>query len=131
MFLHRKIIFTATVFLLSGVIVYWLCRPQMLLFRWFGLAQTPVVNRPLFLAILNNYYGDLAWVSALCFTVVYLTGRKLAGRSSVFSLLALPFIAEAAQAAGLIRGVFDWFDILLYALVIGFFLIRFPKHFLI
>lgn len=131
MLLHRHTIFKAVAFLLSGVIVYWVCRPEMLLFRWFGIEQVSGRNRPLYLDILNNYYGDFVWVTALCFTVAFLTASKLAGRLSVFVLLSLPFITEAAQGAGLIRGIFDWFDILLYAFVILFFLFRFPKHFLI
>jgi hypothetical protein len=127
MYFRRHIEMQVLLVLLSGVFVYWICRPGMLLFQWFGAGES-TGNTSGFFRILNNYYGDLAWVAALCLTTVCLTKRKLAGTGSVSLLFSLPFLSELLQYVQIIPGVFDWFDIIIYSTVTGLFLIRFQKH---
>jgi hypothetical protein len=116
--------------LLSGLIVYRICRPGMLLFQWFGVDH-PAGNVSGVFRLLNNYYGDLAWVVALCMTTHFMEERNFAGPGSVLLLLSLPFLTELLQLVHLVPGVFDWFDMIIYLTVICCFRISFQKHFLI
>jgi hypothetical protein len=127
MFFRRHPVINIFLVLISGVIVYRICRPGMLLFQWLGSDRVSTENAPGIFQLLNNYYGDLVWVIALCMTALYMAERKLAGRVSVFFLLTLPFVSELLQSALFIPGVFDWMDLVIYSAVTSFFIIRFPK----
>jgi hypothetical protein len=131
MLFGRHILLKALLFLVSGVIVYWICRPEMLLFQWLQIDHAAPQNNTGILKFLNNYYGDLVWVIALCLVTYYLAERKLAGRFSVTVLLLLPFISELGQYMVIIPGVFDWYDLLIYSAGACIFLISAPKHFLL
>jgi hypothetical protein len=130
MYFHRHYLLKVLLLLTSGVFVYWICRPGMLLFQWLQIDGVAEANSSGILKLLNNYYGDLVWVTALCMITFYLAERKLTGFPSVVILFSLPFISEILQLSLVIPGVFDWYDLAIYSIVICFFLIRFPKHLL-
>jgi hypothetical protein len=130
MYFHRHYLLKVLLLLTSGVFVYWISRPGMALFQWLHLDSPALENSSGIFKILNNYYGDLVWVTALCLITVYLAKRKLAGFPSVLLLLSLPFLSEILQLSFVMPGVFDWFDLAIYSIVICFFLVRFPKHLL-
>jgi hypothetical protein len=64
---------------------------------------------------LTGYLGDVLWCWALVFVTLILSERKLLHLSGRILILAMPFASEFAQAAGIINGVFDWFDMVAYS----------------
>ena len=131
MFSRRYLILHVFLILFSGLLLYLVCRPDMALFQWLPSGVISEVKPSTTFRLLNNYYGDLVWMIGLSMTTIWLVERKLAGGFSVFALLSLPFFTEILQKFYLLPGVFDWFDIIVYSIVICFFILRFPKYFLI
>jgi hypothetical protein len=79
---------------------------------------------------LIGYFSDLMWCTALYMFVVILSQKKFLGFWSQLSLLLLPFITEALQFLGILKGTADYFDLLLYAVIFGAFKICFHNRFI-
>jgi len=100
--------------LLSGLVVYWLYRPDIILFQLLHIRNpAPFLIDSVFARILNNYFADAVWCLALVQVVSIL---RDCGVPSGYrhALLALPFFSEMMQSMGVIPGVFDWVDIAIY-----------------
>ncbi len=100
--------------LASGLVVYWLFRPEIILFQLLQIHNPdPVAVSGAFESILKNYYADTVWGLAIVMIVSVLRDYRVP-RAYRQALLLLPFVSEAMQAAGVIPGVFDWVDLTLY-----------------
>ena len=100
--------------LLSGLIVYWFYRPDIILFQLLHIHNpAPLAVDSTFARILNNYFADAVWCLALVQVVSILRDYDVpvAYRQA---LAVLPFISEILQSLGVIPGVFDWIDIAIY-----------------
>ena len=103
--------------LLSGVLVYWLFRPDIYLFQLLQLHNpAPLAVDSLFTQILNNHFADAVWCLALVQAVILLRDFAVP-RGYRQALLALPFAAEFLQSTGMVPGVFDWLDMAIYFLI--------------
>ena len=58
------------------------------------------------------------WCIALCLVVLVLSDLKYLNTIGKLITLLLPFLSEAAQYFGFIRGIFDWYDILTYGIIV-------------
>ncbi len=114
--------------LLAGTINYLLFQPGIILFKWVGLGSGSFIikNKSLRL-FFTGYFSDIAWCFSLCLTAFALTELKYIKPSGKLSLLCLPFITEILQYIGIVRGTFDWYDILTYVIVIALFFLFYPK----
>ncbi len=125
---HLKMLFTALSGLLLGLINYYLFQPHILIF-----SNTPFLShRVLFFSdrllghFLTGYFSDIAWCCSLCLITVIFSERKSLQTSEKIIILLLPFIIESAQYFHIIRGTFDWFDIIIYGVIIIAFSRFFP-----
>ena len=103
--------------LLSGLLVYWFYRPNILLFEWLSIqpASPLAIDSP-FSQLMSFYYADVAWCLAIALMIPVLK-RLQVSRGYCLSLLALPFVSEFFQAVGILPGYFDWVDLTLYFLI--------------
>jgi len=109
--------------LFAGLLVYWLYRPGIYLFDALGIANAaPLVASSTFDALIKNHFADAMWCWA-AFTFASFLRDNHYPRWYSRALLALPFLSELSQAAGLVPGTFDWLDLLLYAVLLELFLI--------
>lgn len=127
--LRYQFIFSiALLSLLAGVANYLLFQPGITLFKWIGIGPRPSViknnNMRLFF---TGYFSDIAWCFSLCLISFALAELKYIKTSGKILLLTLPFITEIFQYIGIIKGTFDWYDILTYVIVIALFILFYPK----
>ena len=117
----------ALISLLAGTVNYLLFRPDIMLFKITGITATALsIKNNFMLYFLNGYFSDMAWCIALCcIAFAFAELNYISSRGKMF-LLLLPFITEALQYNQVINGIFDWFDILIYALIIAVFVLFFP-----
>ena len=109
--------------LLAGLLVYWLYRPGIYLFDFLGIGNAaPLLASGAFDMLLRNHFADAAWCAAAFAFASFLRDNHYP-RLYFHALLALPFLSELSQAARLVPGTFDWLDLLLYAVLLGSFLI--------
>jgi len=110
-------ILVSCLLLLSGLIVYWLYRPNIILFHLFHIDNpNPLLIDNPFARILNNYFADAIWCLALMLIVSLLRDYRIS-RGYRQALIALPFISEVLQSLGIIPGVFDWIDMAIYLFI--------------
>lgn len=119
----RHLLYTGSVFflLMIGLVNYLLFQPHLLL---PGLLPERIVlpSSPFF----TNHFSDIAWCAALYLAIVILAELELLKRCDRLLFLFLPFMTEIAQGLHFMNGVFDWYDLLLYTLIILFFYLVFP-----
>lgn len=107
----------SAVLLMSGLIVYWLYRPDIVLFQWLHMTNpAPLIADTHFEWLLNYYFADVVWCLALVLVISLLRDWHFP-RGYRQALVALPFGSEILQASGIIPGVFDWVDMTLYLLI--------------
>jgi len=107
------------VLLLLGVANYTLFRPDILLFYRFSFTPHHYFTHLHFVRLfLTGYFSDITWCAALCLSVVLLKELQSLPPAGRMVMLSLPFLTEVAQYFHLLQGTFDWYDILLYAIVI-------------
>lgn len=124
---YHVIFAIAIVSLMAGTFNYLLLRPDIILFKITGITATAVtVKNNFILHFFNGYFSDMTWCIALCCIVFAFAELNYIGYSGKIFLLLLPFITEALQYFSIIKGVFDWVDILTYTLIITFFVLFFP-----
>jgi hypothetical protein len=123
---HVGLLVLAGMLLFIGAINYWLFQPHIVLFPK-GTQPVIVLNRDSFAAgFLSGYLPDILWCCALVLVTVVLSERKHLHLRGRLLILFLPFATEIAQSAGIINGVFDWFDIAVYGAVEAVSVILFP-----
>lgn len=123
-----QFIFTiAIVSLLAGTVNYLLFRPDIMLFKITGISVSSFnIKNDSILHFLTGYFSDMAWCIALCCIAFAFAELNYISFSGKISLLLLPFITEALQYFRIINGIFDWFDVLTYTLIIAIFVLLFP-----
>jgi hypothetical protein len=123
---HRNLLVLAVILLFIGAVNYWLFQPYIALFPK-GTQPVIVLVRDSFTArFLAGYFPDILWCCALVLATVVLSERKHLHLRGRLLILLLPFATEIAQSAGIINGVFDWFDIAVYGAVEAVSVILFP-----
>ncbi len=124
---YRFVFLIALISLLAGTVNYLLLRPDIILFKITGISVTALHIKNNFIQhFLTNYFSDIAWCFALCciaFALAELNYIRLSGKILV---LLLPFITEVLQYSKIINGTFDWFDVLIYSIIIILFVLFFP-----
>ena len=131
-FKYHLIFSVAGISLLAGYFNYLLFQPDIILFNFF---EAPVsaytVKNNLLLHFFTGYFSDIAWCFSLCCIAFAFAELKYISFSGKLQLLLLPFITEIMQHFQIIKGTFDWFDILTYAFIITVFVLFFPtKNFI-
>lgn len=122
---HVKIkLILICVLLISGIIVYWYFRNDIYLFYILQVTNpSPVEANSLLTIFLKNHYSDLVW----CISIVLFASVLFELKVPVFYptlLLFLPILSEALQTTSLIGGIFDWYDILIYLVVLSIFIYK-------
>ena len=119
----------AIVLLLAGVINYWLCRPDILLFRWLGAigVKRTITGKGGLTVFFRGYFSDITWCAALCLVTIAMDSRHHLSPAVKIVILLLPFATEIGQYFSVIPGSFDWWDIFCYIAIITCFHIIFPS----
>lgn len=126
-FRYQFIFSAAGVSLLAGYFNYLLFQPDIVLFKIMNVQVNDYTLKNNFTGqFFTGYFSDIAWCLALCCIAFALAELKYIRFSGKIQLLLLPFITEAMQYYGIINGTFDWFDILIYAIIITVFVLFFP-----
>ena len=127
-FRYPLIFALALLSLLAGVFNYLLFRPDIVLFTITRIHISSYdIKNNLLKYFFTGYFSDITWCISLCFIAFALAELKYIKRSGKIFLLLIPFITEGLQYASLINGTFDWYDVLMYFIVITFFILFFPS----
>lgn len=94
-------------------------------FHW-GSKNIFTIHNNSIRVFLTGYFSDIAWCIALYLIAVVLSEKGLLHLFNKILILLLPFIIEASQYFGWINGTFDWYDLLVYAIILLLFIIFFP-----
>lgn len=112
--------FVAFISLMAGYFNYLLFQPDIILFKFFGVqASAFTIKNNLMRNFFTCYFSDTAWCFALCCIAFALVELKYIKEAGKIQVLAVPFISEIMQYFGIIKGTFDWFDMLIYAIIIS------------
>lgn len=109
-------VLTAILLLTSGLLAYWFFRPNIYFFDLLGLGNeesNTIISHSALLLFIRNYFADIVWCMAV-FQIAFLLKQRNQPSPYYYSLLALPFVSEGLQGLGIVRGTFDWIDILIY-----------------
>lgn len=88
------------VLLLSGLIVYWLYRPEIVLFELMHISNpNPIITGSTFELLLKNYFADAVWCLALVQVITVLRECRVP-RGYRQVLAVLPFFSETMQSLG-------------------------------
>ena len=127
-FKYHLIFSVAGISLLAGYLNYLLFQPDIILFKIMGVHVNAYdIKNNFILHFFTGYFSDIVWCFALCCIVFALAELKYISYSGKILLLLLPFITEALQYNGVIKGTFDWFDIISYAFIITVFVLFFSS----
>ncbi|MDP4285809.1 MAG: hypothetical protein Q8891_15435 [Bacteroidota bacterium] len=123
-----QFIFSLSLLILSvGVINYLLFQPGIILFKWIRIGAGPlVIKNNSARLFFTGYFSDITWCISLCLISFALAELKYIKASGKTLLLTLPFITEILQYLGIVKGTFDWYDILTYVVVIALFVLFYP-----
>jgi hypothetical protein len=111
--------------LTAGLINYFLFRPGIALFRFFGFTHQPFrLHNKILQLFFSGYFSDIAWCLSLCLVAELMSRLKLLNTFGKILILGLPFAIEAAQYFKIIQGTFDWYDTGIYATIVLIFYIR-------
>ncbi|WP_026768770.1 hypothetical protein [Asinibacterium sp. OR53] len=124
---HKTLLLLAIGLLLAGLINYYLFQPQILFFEPFHPVRRSLNDHSFLQLFLIGYFSDAAWCSALMLVTVVLSEHRLLYFRNKLLILLLPFAIEAAQGFGLLKGTFDWYDLLTYGSVECASIILFPS----
>ena len=117
----------ALISILVGILNYLLFQPDIILFKITAHPVIPYYIKNNFIRhFFTGYFSDITWCFSLCLIAFALAELNYIKRSGKMLLLLLPFIAEGLQYTRFIKGTFDWYDVLMYAIIIAFFVLFFP-----
>ncbi len=122
-------ILTAILLLISGLAAYWFLRPGFYFFEFLGITNphTIAVSDNALSLFLRNYFADIVWCIAV-FQIASLLMQKKYPLVYFYSLIALPFLSEILQGFKVIKGTFDWIDILIYLSILVIFFYKKAFH---
>jgi hypothetical protein len=124
---HKTLLLLAAGLLLAGLINYYLFQPRILVLEPFHPVRRPLNDHSFLQLFLIGYFSDAAWCSALMLVTVVLSEHRLLYFRNKLLILLLPFAVETAQGFGLLKGTFDWYDLLTYGSVECASIILFPS----
>lgn len=126
---HTKMLVAALVSLLLGLGNYLMFQPHILLFNSISfLSHTPIfIKNTTLRHFLTGYFSDITWCCALYLVTAVFSELKKLQRPGKILILVLPFIVEMSQLIPIIQGSFDWYDLLIYGLILFIFLKKFPS----
>lgn len=124
---HKTLLLLATLSLLAGAVNYYLFQPRILILEPFHPVRKSFSNHSFLQLFLSGYFSDAAWCTALMLVAVVLSERAPLHFRNKLLILLLPFAIEAAQGFGLLKGTFDWYDLLTYGSVECASIILFPS----
>ncbi len=124
---HKTFLLLAAGLLLAGVFNYYLFQPGILLLEPFHPVRRSLNDYSFLQLFLIGYFSDAAWCGALMLVTVVLSEHRLLYFRNKMLILLLPFAIEAAQGFGLLKGTFDWYDLLTYGSVECASIILFPS----
>lgn len=117
-------ILNITLLLIFGLLAYWFFRPEIIFFNVLQLHNAgSQISGNSWILFFRNHFADMVWCLAIFQAVAFLTDRKYPAFYS-YLLLSLPFLSEIFQGTGLIRGTFDWIDVLIYFLLLLLFITK-------
>lgn len=121
---HKKLAALALLCLLLGAFNYYLFQPGIYLFKFlpFHPERTYYITDTFIRHFMTGYFSDICWCCSLYLVMVLLTELEYLHVSGKIIILSLPFIVEIAQYFHIIPGVFDWFDLLTYGIILIVFL---------
>ena len=126
-FRYKLLFLFAFISLLSGFFNYLLFQPDIMLFKILGIGTTSFgIKNNLIRHFFSGYFSDVAWCISLCCIAFALAELNYITHNGKILLLLLPFLTEGLQYYGVIKGTFDWYDILTYLIVITLFILFFP-----
>ena len=119
-FSSKKLFLFALLSLLLGCVNYYLFEPRIYLFTLLPLPpeKTYHIANPFIRHFMTGYFSDACWCCALYFVTVALSQLKYLHATGKIIILLLPFIVEVAQYFHLMPGIFDWFDLLTYGIIL-------------
>lgn len=114
-------ILIAIILLALGLSTYWNFRPNIYIFSFLQITNpTPIEFSPSLLSLFaKNHLADTIWCVAVFLMVLYLKERRYPLLYTYF-LLTLPFSSEILQGLNIVKGTFDWIDLIIYSLVMIF-----------
>lgn len=125
---HIKLLGLAFLSLSAGMLNYYFFQSRIFFFELFphsGHRPILIVDKTL-RGFLLGYFSDIAWCTALYLVGVVLAESNLLQKQWKILILLLPVISEFAQFFHFIPGIFDWYDILVYVVIIAAFCKFFP-----
>ena len=117
---HKKLLALGLLILLLGSINYYLFEPRIYLFKLIALQpeKTYYIPNTFIRHFMNGYFSDICWCCALYLLMVTLSELNYLQITGKLIILLLPFFIEIAQCFHIIPGVFDWFDLLTYGIIL-------------
>lgn len=121
---HKKLLAFALLILMLGFINYYLFVPRLYLFRLIPLPpeKTYYIPNTFIRQLMTGYFSDACWCCALYLVTAILAELNYLQITGKIIILSLPFCIEFAQYFKLIPGIFDWFDLLTYGIILVVFL---------
>lgn len=108
--------------LLLGLINYILIHPSVTFFGRIRIDHEVYFSTKNIVSIIaKNYFSDIAWCISLICALVFLKKNNLLSKTGKVTILSIPFTTEILQHLKIVKGTFDWVDILIYSLIIGFY----------
>ena len=119
-FAPRKLFLLALLSLLLGCINYYFFEPRIYLFTLLPLPPEKIYHIPnlVIRRFMTGYFSDICWCCALYFVTVALSRLNYLHSSGKIIILLLPFLVEVAQYFHFMPGIFDWFDLLAYGIIL-------------
>jgi len=126
---HKKMLIAALASLLLGLGNYLTFQPHILLFNSISfLPHTPIfINNTAVRHFLTGYFSDITWCCALYLVTAVFSELKKLQRPGKTLILVLPFMVEISQQIPVIQGSFDWYDLLVYGVILLISLKFFPS----
>ncbi|MGN0155653.1 MAG: hypothetical protein ACI39N_00260 [Lachnospiraceae bacterium] len=116
-----------------GATIYYLISPEVIFVRRMdfligkGIHISDITAVNLTIRIMRNYLPDMLWGYALIFTLYYFLNNNTAYLLKTFLIASLfSAVMEFLQITPVVKGTFDWYDIIveLLAEVIAVFIIK-------
>lgn len=125
---HRNFLLIAFLSLSLGFINYILFQPSVTFLQFFNIRSSGIfINQSLIQNFFSGHFSDIAWSVSLYLCVIVLSEKMNLALADKLALLLLPFLTEILQKFNLLPGIFDWYDLLSYLLIL-IITIRFFPH---
>lgn len=125
---HKIMLESAFLILLFGVLNYLLFQSDIAFFKTMHIQQgeTFSIQNSDIRAFMKGYFSDITWCCSLYLVTIVLSERNSLHLYGKILILLLPFIVEFSQHFNLIPGIFDWYDLLTYLIILVLAIIFFP-----